>query len=65
MTFDREEMRELAFKARKRVQASGVGSMHSMWDVIFDAEALLAGAKPLVDDPEYIIKELKGYLDDH
>jgi hypothetical protein len=44
-----------------RGSASKIGSMHSMWEVIFDAEALIQGKNAIVDDPEYLITQLRQY----
>lgn len=42
-----EELQNAISNARKR--ASKVGALHADWDVIFDAEALIAGKETLHD----------------
>jgi hypothetical protein len=54
-----EEMRRLLPIARGA--AAKIGPMHSMWEVIFDAEALIQGKNAIVDDPEYLITQLRQY----
>lgn len=39
----RVHLQSLILHTRSYILASGVGSMHSLWDYVFDAEALLTG----------------------
>lgn len=38
-----EELRDVVRQARAKIHASGAGSMHGMWEVVFDAELILSG----------------------
>ena len=51
-------------KAREKLETSQVGPLHSMWDVVFDAEALLEGKETLVNDREIILQYLKDFVDE-
>jgi hypothetical protein len=54
------ELKELTVKARRKVYDSKVGAMHSMWDVIFDAECVLDGTPTLLKgEPD----EIRAYLE--
>jgi hypothetical protein len=53
---ERDELTAVIAAARKIAQP--VGPMHSLWDMIFDAEALLAG-QPTVLSEEAALKEVR------
>lgn len=56
-----DELRYLTPLARRKVQESGVGCMHAMWDVVFDAEALLSGRHSVLTAEE-TLNCLRDYL---
>jgi hypothetical protein len=59
---DIETIRELIPKAR--AIAAPVGPMHSLWDVIFDGEALLAGRQTfLSESPRCVAKIVRNHLE--
>ncbi len=61
---ERERLQELIIVGRK--VATPVGSMHSLWDVIFDAEALLKGKETLLKGTEQEVhKQLVEWLEEH
>lgn len=53
------ELKEAAQKARD--EAARYGSMHGMWDVIFDAEAILQG-KPSIAPRDAVERLLTEFL---
>jgi hypothetical protein len=55
------ELEKLAALARAKVQASGLGCMHSMWDVILDAEALISGRRSILNEAQ-TLAYLREYL---
>lgn len=58
---DRSEIRTLIYDARNR--AMKYGTMHPLWDAIFDAEALLEGGPTLIPyRTRESIEELKRVL---
>ena len=38
------------------------GPMHSIWDVLFDAESYVKGTQGIIEDPIVIIKYLQDYI---
>ena len=53
-----ERMREIA--ARMREAATKVGTMSALWDVVFDAEAILAGETSWAD-PKTVERSLEAW----
>lgn len=56
-------LKSLADQARRKVTLARIGSMHSIWEVIFDADALVAGKRPFINDRDLIEKLLKEFVD--
>lgn len=45
-----DDLADLAKRARAKMAASGAGTMHAMWDTVFDAEALASGKQAILDE---------------
>lgn len=56
---ERTELNRLILLARKK--AAVVGPMHSAWDSIFDAEAILRGQPAVISDAGALIHILREY----
>ncbi len=54
------ELRGLIATARDL--AARVGPQHAMWDIIGDAEAMLEGRRPIVDDRPLIERTLLRFV---
>ncbi len=59
---ENDRLRQAIASARQR--ASRGGSQHALWDLIFDAEALLAERKTAIDhgEPGAAIRKLTSFL---
>ena len=53
-----DELRELVGKARALMCAAPIGPIHAIRDVIVDAEEILAGRSPVLNNRPYVEKVL-------
>ena len=60
MIISNAELAILVQKTRTKLHRSNKGPLHSMWDVVFDAEAILKD-EPSICNRETVTKDLHSY----
>lgn len=58
-----EELKAAAEASRQKIHRSRIGTMHAMWEAVFDAEAHLAGEQAICSR-QVVENELAKFLAD-